>query len=75
MLTYKAPIMDIKFLFEDVFDYYPHYLKTPEFSEATPDLVDAIFQECAKFCENLVGFPPHFSIPHFWWEIIPSRLL
>jgi len=52
MLSFKAPIMDIKFLFEDVFGYYPHYEKHPEFSEATPDLVDAILQECAKFCEN-----------------------
>ena len=52
MLSYKAPIMDIKFLFEDVFDYYGHYQKTPEYSEATPDLVDAIFAECAKFSEN-----------------------
>ena len=52
MLSYKAPIADIKFLFEDVFDYYGHYQKHPEFEEATPDLVDAIMQECAKFCEN-----------------------
>lgn len=52
MLSYKAPVADIKFLIEDVFDYYGHYKKTPEFEEATPDLVDAIFQECAKFCEN-----------------------
>jgi alkylation response protein AidB-like acyl-CoA dehydrogenase len=52
MLQYKAPIMDIKFLIEDVFNYYPHYEKYPEFAEATPDLVDAILQECAKFCEN-----------------------
>jgi len=52
MLSFKAPIMDIKFLFEDVFGYYSHYEKHPEFSEATPDLVDAILQECAKFCEN-----------------------
>ena len=52
MLSYKAPIRDIKFLFEDVFDYYGHYQKTPEYAEATPDLVDAIFSECAKFSEN-----------------------
>jgi len=52
MLSYKAPISDIKFLFEDVFGYYQHYEKYPEFEEATPDLVDAIFSECAKFCEN-----------------------
>ena len=52
MLSYKAPIADIKFLIEDVFDYYEHYKKYPEFEEATPDLTDAILQECAKFCEN-----------------------
>ena len=52
MLSYKAPIADIKFLIEDVFDYYKHYKKYPEFEEATPDLVDAILQECAKFSEN-----------------------
>ena len=52
MLSYKAPLADIKFLLEDVLDFYPHYEKFPEFEEATPDLVDAIFQECAKFCEN-----------------------
>ena len=52
MLSYKAPIADIKFLIEDVFNYYDHYKKYEEFEEATPDLVDAILQECAKFCEN-----------------------
>ncbi|GAC21007.1 acyl-CoA dehydrogenase C-terminal domain-containing protein [Paraglaciecola arctica] len=52
MLQYKAPVMDMKFLIEDVFKYYAHYEKYPEFAEATPDLVDAILQECAKFCEN-----------------------
>ena len=41
MLQYKAPIMDIKFLIEDVFKFYSHYEKYPEFAEATPDLVDA----------------------------------
>jgi alkylation response protein AidB-like acyl-CoA dehydrogenase len=52
MLQYKAPVMDMKFLIEDVFNDYPHYEKYPELAEATPDLVDAILQECAKFCEN-----------------------
>ncbi|WP_426357056.1 acyl-CoA dehydrogenase C-terminal domain-containing protein [Pseudocolwellia sp. HL-MZ19] len=52
MLSYKAPIKDIKFLLEDVFDYYGHYGKIPEYEEATPDLVDAIMEECAKFCEG-----------------------
>ncbi len=52
MLSYKAPIADMKFVIEDLFDFYGHYQKTPEFAEATPDLVEAIMQECAKFSEN-----------------------
>ena len=74
MLSYKAPIADIKFLIEDVFDYYGHYNKYPEFAEATPDLNDAILQECAKFCENELlplyqscekdGCSFHFSLIH-----------
>jgi len=52
MLSYKAPLTDIQFLFNDVFKFYDHFAQFPEFEEATPDLVDAIFQECAKFCEN-----------------------
>ena len=52
MLRYQAPVADIKFLFEDVFDYYGHFKQYPQFEEATPDLVDAIIQECAKFSEN-----------------------
>jgi len=52
MLSYKAPIADIKFLIEDVFDYYGHYKRYEEFEEASPDLVDAILHECAKFSEN-----------------------
>jgi alkylation response protein AidB-like acyl-CoA dehydrogenase len=52
MSHYKAPIADIKFLLEDVFDHYGHFEKYPQFEEATPDLVDVVISECAKFCEN-----------------------
>lgn len=52
MAEYNAPTQDIKFLVEDVFDFYSHYAKYPEFEEASPDLVDAILEECAKFCSN-----------------------
>ncbi|NQZ08985.1 MAG: acyl-CoA dehydrogenase C-terminal domain-containing protein [Algicola sp.] len=52
MSHYKAPIADIKFLLEEVFDHYDHYKKYPELSEATPDLIDVVISECAKFCEN-----------------------
>jgi alkylation response protein AidB-like acyl-CoA dehydrogenase len=52
MSHYKAPIADIKFLIEDVFDHYGHYEKYPQLEEATPDLVEVVISECAKFCEN-----------------------
>jgi len=52
MLSYKAPIADIKFLLDDVLDYYGHYQQHPQYAEATPDLVEAIMAECAKFSEN-----------------------
>lgn len=51
MTHYQAPIADIKFLLEEVFDYYPHYQKHPNFSEATPDLVNMVIDECDKFCQ------------------------
>lgn len=52
MTDYKAPIADIKFLIEDVFDFYGHYQKYPEYEEATPDLVNMVIEESAKFCQS-----------------------
>ena len=52
MTTYNAPIEDIKFVTEDLLDIYSHYRKYPDYHEATPDLVDMVITECAKFCET-----------------------
>lgn len=52
MITYITPIDNIKFLINDVFDYPSHYSRFEQLSEVTPDLVDAIVQECGKFCEK-----------------------
>ena len=52
MTTYTAPTEDIKFLIEDVLDFYSHYQKYPGYEEATPDMVEMIVTECAKFCET-----------------------
>ena len=51
MTDYNAPIADIKFLIEEVFDFYGHYKKHPEYEEATPDLVNMVIDECEKFCK------------------------
>ena len=52
MTTFKARINDINFLVNDVLKFEEHYKQYPNFEEATPDLVEAIIEECAKFCEN-----------------------
>ncbi|MDN6320322.1 MAG: acyl-CoA dehydrogenase C-terminal domain-containing protein [Marinobacter sp.] len=52
MPVYKAPLRDMKFLINDVFDYPTHYASLKSGENATPDIVDAILTECAKFCEE-----------------------
>jgi len=52
MTEYTAPIEDIKFVMEDLLDIYSHYQKYPDYQEATPDVLDMVLNECAKFCET-----------------------
>ncbi len=52
MVTYHAPLDDIRFLMNDVFDYAGTVANLPGYEDADPDLVDAVLEECAKFCEN-----------------------
>jgi alkylation response protein AidB-like acyl-CoA dehydrogenase len=55
MPTYKAPLRDMRFLLNEVFDYPAHYQKLKSGAEATPDMVDAILTECASFCEDVLA--------------------
>ncbi|WP_375177746.1 acyl-CoA dehydrogenase C-terminal domain-containing protein [Marinobacter mobilis] len=55
MPVYKAPLRDMKFLLNEVFDYPKHYASLACGENATPDIVDAILTECGKFCEEVVG--------------------
>ena len=55
MPTYKAPLKDTQFLMNDVLDFQSHYKTVPGGEEATPDLIDAILNECAKFSENILS--------------------
>ena len=52
MAQYQAPLADMKFLMDDVFDFTTHYLQYPQLEEATPDVIEVVLSECAKFCEN-----------------------
>ena len=56
MPEYKAPLREIKFVTEEVLDMPGHYASLPVFADvATPDMVDAIITEGAKFCENVLS--------------------
>lgn len=51
MARYKAPVEEILFLLQDVFPLH-RYNHLPGFADATPDVVEAIVSEAAKFCEQ-----------------------
>ena len=52
MIQYKAPLKDINFLINEVFDFQKHYQTLPGGDEATPEMVDAILTEAARFSEE-----------------------
>jgi alkylation response protein AidB-like acyl-CoA dehydrogenase len=51
MPSYKAPVDDALFLLNDVF-HFDRYGNLPGFADASPDIVEAILGEAAKFCEE-----------------------
>ncbi|MBK9081040.1 MAG: acyl-CoA dehydrogenase C-terminal domain-containing protein [Rhizobiales bacterium] len=54
MPSYKAPVEDVLFLLNDVFEM-SRYANLPGFADATPDVVEAILGEAAKLCENTLA--------------------
>ena len=55
MIQFKAPLQDINFLINDVFDFQTHYKDIPGGDEASPDMVDAIIGEAARFSEEVLS--------------------
>lgn len=55
MTTYKAPLRDIRFVRDELLDYPSHYQKFECGKEAGPDVVDAILDEGARFCEEVLA--------------------
>ena len=55
MYDYKAPLRDIQFIYNELYDYQAHLAQFPKYEEVTADLVDAIIKESAKFAEEVVA--------------------
>ncbi|MEX6502900.1 acyl-CoA dehydrogenase C-terminal domain-containing protein [Pseudomonas zhanjiangensis] len=54
MPDYKAPLRDMRFLLDEVFDFPASYAAIGA-DDATPDMVGAILEEGAKFCEQVLA--------------------
>jgi butyryl-CoA dehydrogenase len=52
MVTYKAPLDDLRFVLYELHDYGGRVAALPGCEEAGAELVDAVLEEAARFCEN-----------------------
>ncbi len=52
MLTYKAPLDDIRFVLNELFDYGATVAGLPGYADATAETVDAVLEAAARFCES-----------------------
>jgi len=53
-MKYSAPLQEIRFILNDVLDVQAMFQQLPNGAAATPDVVDAILVEGAKFCEQVL---------------------
>lgn len=55
MATYRAPLRDIRFLLNNVFNVEQLFACMPETAEVTDDLITAIVEEAGKIAEGLLS--------------------
>lgn len=55
MPTYKAPLRDVRFLMNEVFDFPAHFQTLSNGELADPETVDMILEGAADYCENVIA--------------------
>ncbi|UTA49248.1 acyl-CoA dehydrogenase C-terminal domain-containing protein [Simiduia sp. 21SJ11W-1] len=55
MSDYKAPLREIQYVMWELLGYEQHYQSLPGGDEASSDVVNAVLEEGAKFCENVLA--------------------
>ncbi len=53
MPSYQAPLRDMRFVLHELLEV-ENYSNMPGFEEASPDLIDAVLEEGAKLCEEVM---------------------
>lgn len=55
MFEYKAPLRDVRFVLDELLECDKHYQSLPGGDDITPELREAIFNEAAKFAEQVLA--------------------
>ena len=53
-MPYQAPVSEYQFIFDKVVPL-AQVIEKERFSEATPDITDAVLKECGKMCESVMA--------------------
>ena len=54
MPIYKAPTRDVRFVINELLEL-EKYANLPGFESATPDIIDAVVEECGRFCSEVLA--------------------
>ena len=55
MHEYKAPLRDLRFVFNELLDFEKHYATIPGGEDLNAEMIDAIFAEAAKIAEEVIA--------------------
>ena len=55
MASYQAPIRDMQFVLHELLQVEQEFAQLPGFEETSADVIDAVLDEAAKLCENVIA--------------------